>query len=143
MTEARKQGRDSIEKNPHKNPAKNPAVNPAESTKKEGPFQYCLSHPDSIDQKGQDFHQDFHQDFFSIELRPRFVFVTMLVDFDFTSRSFLKFPSLIVPARPCLIDCQSVPEGQPASKQHVYHLHAAQAECGPEAETEGDGSEGQ
>ena len=38
--------------NPAKNPAENPAENPAHSTMKEGPFQYCLSHPDSIDQKG-------------------------------------------------------------------------------------------
>ena len=79
------QGPDSIEKNPAKNPAgnpagnpaENPAENPADSTKKEGPFQYCLSHPDSIDQKGlwqlertlflstvqQVFRQDFQQDF--------------------------------------------------------------------------------
>jgi len=38
--------------NPAENPAQNPAQNPAHSTMKEGPFQYCLSHPDSIDQKG-------------------------------------------------------------------------------------------
>ena len=50
-------GSNSIgEKNPAqnaaKNPAENPAKNPADSTEKKGPFQYCFSHPDSINQKG-------------------------------------------------------------------------------------------
>ena len=47
------------EKNPAQNVAENPAENPTEnrahSTKKEGPFQYYLSHPDSIDQQEEKF----------------------------------------------------------------------------------------
>ena len=76
-------------KNPVKNPAKKPAKNLADSTKKEGPFQYCLSYPDSLDQKGlwqlerthllstvprifgRIFGRTFRRIFFSFELGPR------------------------------------------------------------------------
>ena len=37
--------------NPGQNPGQNPGENPGDGTMKKGPFQYCHSIPDSIDQK--------------------------------------------------------------------------------------------